>query len=93
MPVKYVGTNVVFQKIVEEIELDEGWFIREAVKTGRFRSKDGYNRDRYPLTAALLDVMSAPYSRKLHMWHHRKCLLALQQGVPLEFIDIETEDL
>jgi hypothetical protein len=90
MSVKYSGTNPRFQQIVDEVE---HWHISEAVKTGRFRSKDKHNRERYPLTAALLDVMVTPYSKKLHIWHHCQCLRALKRGVELDFIDIETEDL
>lgn len=93
MPVKYAGTNKHFLEIVKEVELNEHWHISDAVKTGRFRSKDVNNRKRYPLTAALMDVMAAPYSRKLHTWHHCQCLRALKRGIQLDFIDIETEDM
>lgn len=93
MTIKYSGTNQQFRKIVEEIQLEEHWHIVQAAKSGRFRSKDKENRERYPLTAALLDVMVAPFSKKLHIWHHRQCMYALKKGVELDFIDIETEDL
>lgn len=106
MAVKYSGTNPRFVQLIRDLNHNP---IASAVATGRFRSQDKANRERYPLTAALLDVMVAPYSRKLHIWHHRQCLIALKKkcncnycqenpgcsvtAVELDFIDIETEDL
>lgn len=89
MAVIYNGTNPVFRQIVDELEHP----IAIAVDSGRFRSLDKTNRRRYPLTAALLDLLSAPYSRKLHRWHHQQCLVTLKRGIPLDFIDIETDDI
>lgn len=98
MTVTYTGTNPRFKAIVKELS------IGKFVATGRFRSKDAKNREKYPLTAALMDVMAAPYSKKLHMWHHKQCLKSLKvkcgcegecqkSAVELDFIDIETEDM
>lgn len=87
MTITYIGTNPRFKAIVKELS------IGKEVATGRFRSKDTKNREKYPLTAALMDVMAAPYSKKLHQFHHRQCLKALKRGIELDFIDIDTEDL
>ena len=75
MNVTYTGTNPVFIKLVADLHTDP---IVEAVATGRFRSKDIANRDRFPITAALLDCTMAPYSKKLRTWHHRVLLRALK---------------
>lgn len=89
MAVIYKGTNPAFIQLVEELEHP----IAAAVDSGRFRSHDTYNRKKYPLTAALLDLLCAPYSRKLHRWHHQQCLVTVKRGIPLDFIDIETDDI
>jgi hypothetical protein len=76
MAIRYLGTNPVFLKLVHDINHVHP--IAEAVSTGRFRSHDKDNRNKYPVTAALLDCMASPYSRKLRIWHHRILLCALK---------------
>jgi len=74
MNVTYTGTNPVFTKLVAELQLHP---IVAAVSTGRFRSNDTANRNKYRITATLLDLINSPYSNKLKGWYRWALLKAL----------------
>ena len=89
MAVKYIGTNEEFAAAVAGT-LFENKPAPEAVKTGKFRNADRYNRNRFPLTAALLDVHAAPYSTRLRKFHKRVMLRMLQA---LATLSLDHEDM
>jgi hypothetical protein len=76
----YIGTNQEFANALDPVA---------ACSTGRFRSHDWYNRQKYALTAALLDrYCDNSSSLKLARFHHRLLLSTIRRGIPLDLSDM-----
>lgn len=89
MSVTYIGTDKAFEAAVGDV-LTKNW-APDAASTGKFRNADAFNRNRYPLTASLLDRMAAPYSVKLRNFHYRVLLKYTRLGMPLDTSDKDGE--